>query len=87
MENQKRRATYTINVPIQITFAADNDLTAEELFEQSKGEVLRRLSNGYFDVLLEKVELIEKVKHRTREEIAEENKAWNDFFSSLRGLR
>lgn len=84
---EKRRATYTINVPIQITFATDNDLTPEELFEQSKAEVLKRLANGYFDVLLEKVDVVSKIKHRSREEIAEENRAWESFFSSLRGLR
>ena len=86
---KKRQATYTINVPIQITFATDCDIDVEELYEKARKEVTKRLVSGYFDVLTEKVEVVDKLPHRTRQEILAEKKAWDEFFAfhGVRGLR
>lgn len=95
MENEKKRqATYTINVPMQITFCADNDIDGEEFLKIAEKEVYKRTTDGhiecgYFDVLFEQMRIVKKETHRTREEIAEEKRAWDKFFSDLRirGLR
>ncbi len=86
---KKRQATYTINVPMQITLCADNDLDGEEFLKVAEKEVYQRLANGYFDVKTNEIEIVHKLTHRTREEIAEEKRAWDKFFSDLRirGLR
>ena len=83
----KRQATYIINVPMQITFAADNDLTVEEFELKAKAEIQKRLCSGYFDVLTDDVKIVKKLTHRTKEEIRAEQIAWDNFFRSIRGLR
>ena len=90
MRNEKKRqATYTISVPIQITFAADCDIEDEELYVLAEQEVEKRLVSGYFDVLTEKLDVVSKYPHRTREEILAEKAVWEEIFanSRLRGLR
>lgn len=86
---KKRQATYTINVPLQITFAADCDITEEELYSTAEKEVYKRLASGYFDVLTAKIDVVSKLPHRTRQEILAEKKAWEEFFSfcGVRGLK
>jgi hypothetical protein len=83
IKNEKRRATYTVNVPIQFTFAADNDLDCEELFKVATQELFKRLENGYFDVLTEKLEVPNKITHYTREEIRARNEMYDKIFRGL----
>ena len=83
MEKKKRMATFTVKVPIQFTFAGDNDLDREEVIEVATAELYKRLNNGYFDVLENELEVPKKVTHYTREEIRERNRQWDEIFMGV----
>lgn len=87
MEKKKRQATYTISVPMQITFVADNDLDADEFSEVAKQEVFKRLANGYFDVYPDKYDILKKETHYTTEEKRVSDLIFASLFGNLRGLR
>lgn len=79
----KRRATYTVEVPIRFTYSADNDLTCMELIENAQQELNRRLENGYFDVLTEKLNVVDKKTHYTREELQAQKERWDEILSTI----
>ena len=85
MEKKKRMATFTVKVPIQFTFAGDNELDCEdeEFFKVATTELYKRLHNGYFDVLENELERTKKVTHYTREEIRERNRQWDEIFMGV----
>lgn len=83
MKNEKRLATYTVEVPLKFTFAGDNLLDRDELISEALKELDKRLNNGYFDILEKKLSITDKVTHYTREEIRERNRQWAEF---LRGI-
>ena len=83
MNREKRLATFTVKVPIQFTFAGDNNLDCEELIEAATKELYRRLSNGYFDIVEKDLEITNKITHYTREEIKARDEMWDRI---LRGL-
>jgi ribosomal protein S17E len=87
MEKKKRQATYTISVPMQITFVADNDLTPGEFEKVSTKEVLKRLANGYFDVFPEQYDIKKKIVHYTTEEKRISDLIFGSLFKHVRGLR
>ena len=78
-ENKERKATYTVEVPIKFTFCASNSLDCYELHEAAKKELVRRLVNGYFDVLSERAEVVDKVTHYTLEEKIQQEREWENF--------
>ena len=80
-EGRERKATYTVEVPIKFTFCASNSLDCYELHDAAKKELVRRLANGYFDVLGERAEVVDKVTHYTREEKLEQERLWNEIIS------
>lgn len=86
---KRRKATYTVRVPMQFSFLADSDLTIEELAAVVSLELNKRLADGYFDVLPSDFEITEKVKHYTREEKLAQKKLWDEIFANMlnRGLR
>ena len=77
---KERLATYTVEVPIRFTFASSSNLDCKELHDACKKELKRRLENGYFDVLENKVEVVDKDIHYTREEKIEREKYWQMIF-------
>lgn len=79
----KRKATYTMSVPICFTFCGNDDWDCNDIFENAKKELFKRLENGYFDVFPEKLNVEKKLTHRTKEEIKKEKDEWDKF---LRGL-
>ena len=84
MEKKGRLATWTATVPIKITFAADERLDGDEVFEAAIKEIHKRtedgnVESGYFDILWEEVAIVEKEIHRTRAEILEEKRQWLEF--------
>lgn len=79
----KRRATYTVEVPIRFTYLADNDMSLEELHISAEKELEQRLINGYFDVLNKKLEIVDKVTHYTREEKQEQDKRWAEILDTI----
>ena len=83
MEKKKRMATFTVKVPIQFTFAGDNELDCEDLIKVATTELYKRLHNGYFDVLEKELEIPKKVTHYTREEIRERNRQWDEIFMGV----
>ena len=84
IKKETRKATYKMIVPLQFTFCGENDWDCDELYENAKKELYRRLANGYFDVLVEKLDVDKKMTHYTKEELEEQDKAWKEF---LRGLK
>ena len=76
---EKRKATFTVKVPIQITFVADDKLDCEELFKFAEKEIEKRLESGYFDVLNQQIEVVDKITHYSRDEIRQRNRAWQEF--------
>ena len=76
-------------MPIRFSFLADNDLTDDEFYEVVKSELNKRLEDGYFDILPEEYDVVDKVTHYTREEKLAQNKVWNEIFSNMlnRGVR
>ena len=81
---KKRLATYTVQVPLQFTFAGDNLLDCDELIEEAKKELEKRLVNGYFDVLDKDISITNKITHYTREEIRERNRQWQKFLMGIK---
>ena len=81
---KKRLATYTVQVPLQFTFASDNLLDCDELIEEAKKELEKRLVNGYFDVLDKDISITNKITHYTREEIRERNRQWKEFLMGIK---
>ena len=81
---KKRLATYTVQVPLQFTFAGDNELDRDELIEEAKKELEKRLVNGYFDVLDKDISITNKITHYTREEIRERNRQWQKFLMGVK---
>ena len=81
---KKRLATYTVQVPLQFTFAGDNLLDCDELIEEAKNELKKRLVNGYFDVLDKHISITNKITHYTREEIRERNRQWQEFLMEIK---
>lgn len=79
----KRKATYTVEIPIRFTYTANNEMGDKEFLESVEKEVYKRLENGYFDVFIDKAEVVSKLTHRTREEIIAEKKKWDEFFESI----
>jgi hypothetical protein len=79
----KRRATYTVEVPIRFTYSADSDLDREQLLASAEKELEQRLINGYFDVLEKKLEIVDKVTHYTREEKLAQEKMWEDIIATI----
>ena len=79
----KRRATYTVEVPIRFTYSADNDLSGLELHKSAQDELKNRLVNGYFDVITKDLEVVDKVTHYTREEIREQNRMWDEILANI----
>ena len=79
----KRRATYTVEVPIRFTYSADSDLDREQLLISAEKELEQRLINGYFDVLDKKLQVVDKVTHFTREEIREQKKMWDEILNTM----
>lgn len=77
---KKRQATYTIEIPIRFTVAGDNDMDCKELFDWAVKQAYERLQSGYFDVMENDVEIINKITHYTRKELLEREKAWQKFF-------
>ena len=86
---EKRKVTYTVTLPIRFSFLADNDLTLDEFYEVVKSELNKRLEDGYFDILPEEYCVVNKVAHYTREEKLAQNRVWNEILSNMlnRGLR
>ncbi len=80
---KKRLATYTVQVPLQFTFAGDNELDRDELIAVAKKELEKRLVNGYFDVLDKKISITNKITHYTLAEKREQNRQWAE---TLRGF-
>lgn len=83
INKETRMATYTMRVPLQFTFCGDNDWDCNEIFENAKKELYKRLANGYFDVLVEKLDVDKKMTHYTREELEEQDRAW---LESIKGV-
>ena len=81
---KKRLATYTVQVPLQFTFAGDNLLDCDELIAVAKQELEKRLVNGYFDVLDKDISITNKITHYTREEIRERNRQWQKFLMGIK---
>ena len=81
---KKRLATYKVKVPLQFTFAGDNDLDRDELIKACINELNKRLDNGYFDVLEDKLEVVDKTTHYTKEEIRERNRQWQEFLMGVK---
>lgn len=89
---EKRKATYLITVPMQITFVAENDLTASQFQRVAEREVLQRLANGYFDVNTDEIDIKKKFVHYTAKEKRLADLAYEEFLKSTgfrgrRGLR
>jgi hypothetical protein len=83
----KRNVTYVVRVPMQFTFVATNDMTQEEFAEAVKKETMKRLANGYFDVLPEEYDVRKEYPHYTRQEIEAENKRFAEFFKGVKPLK
>ena len=83
MKEVKRQATYTVEVPIRFTYSADNDLDCEELHKSAIKELEQRLVNGYFDILLKRLDVVDKVTHYTREEKKKMDEDWERFFGKV----
>lgn len=81
----ERRATYMVEVPIRFTYSAGNDLNEEEVLKSAEKELQNRLISGYFDVLTDKLDIVQKVTHYTREEKKAQNKAWEEIISFVIG--
>ena len=86
MKRENRKATYTLEVPIRITFCANSDIEEAELYEIAKQETYRRLENGYFDVLENELDIVKKEVHKTREERIAERQAERLAFDILIGI-
>lgn len=82
-KKETRKATYTMSVPLQFTFCGENNWDCNEIFENAKKELYKRLANGYFDVLVEKLDVEKKLTHRTKEEIKKEKEDWENFLKGL----
>ena len=83
MEKKKRLATFTVKVPLQFTFAGDNELDCDDLIKTAKAELYKRLDNGYFDIVESELEIPKKVTHYTREELRERNRKWDEIFKGV----
>ena len=82
--NKKRLATFTVEVPLKFTFAADNDLQCQELHEAAVKELNKRLKSGFFDVLDERLEVVDKITHYTLEEKREINRRWQEMLWGIK---
>ena len=64
----KRRATYTVELPIRFTFLAYNDMSNEEWKQCINRELNRVLDDGYLSTYEERAVVVKKDIHYTTEE-------------------
>ena len=87
-----RKVTYTVNIPIQFTFCATNDIDIEEFHDLVVKEARKRLESGhtesgYFDILENDWCIRENKPHFSKEELLEQQRTYSVLSASLRGLR
>ena len=82
-EKRERKATYTVEIPIKFTFCGNNSLSGEDLLKEAIIECYKRLESGYFDVLEDKVEVVDKKTHYTLAEKKEMDKQWEMFILGI----
>lgn len=80
---KERLATYTMEVPLRFTFVAGNNLTISEFYAMAEKELLKRLDNGYFDIVEEEMSVVKRIVHYTREELEEEERVWKELKKGL----
>ena len=80
---KERLATYTVEVPLKFTFATNSDLGFNELYALALKELYKRLDNGYFDLVEKKLDIVNKVIHYTKEELAEQERIWKEIKKGL----
>lgn len=87
-----RKVTYTVNIPIQFTFCATNNLDIEEFHDLVVKEARKRLESGhiesgYFDILENDWCIRENKPHFSKEELLDQQRTDQILFPNLRGLR
>lgn len=77
------KATFTVEVPIRLTFEAKETLDCEELIKAAEKAADYAVITGAFDVVSDKLSVIHKFVHYSQKEIEEDEKRWQEF---LRGV-
>lgn len=78
----KKNATYTVEVPIRFTFTEDKNLNGSDLISRAEQELEKRLVNGCFDIIADKLDVVSKVVHYSKKEKEEQNDFWAQIFAS-----
>ena len=79
----KRRATYTVEVPIRFRFSAEADIGEYERYAMAEKELEQRLINGRFEVLTKQLDIVDKAIIYTREEKQESQRQWEEIIKDL----
>ena len=84
---EKRKATFTVTVPIQIVFVADNDVDADEFEKIVEKETYRKLVDGNFEVFTDRYDIAKKRTHYTDKELKAQKKIWDEIFNDVYAKR